>query len=504
MANSGTAPQRRYSAACPGCGAPVEFRAAQSTHAICGYCHSTVVRQGEVLARLGKMGELFDDYSPLQLHTSGVFGQQRFSLIGRLQYRADGATWTEWNVCFDDGRSAWLAEDNGAYVLSSAIDVLVDIPAVGYLRVGARTAINGKTYSVSSVVQATLVCAQGELPRLPPLGQPFAVVELRGEEGALLSIDYAEATPRVTAGSAVLLDALQLSGLKGEAQKEEQGRQFACPQCGAPVTVALQTSKSVTCPQCHSLIDLSAGLGGALKAALQDEPINPLIALGTVGQLQGAPWQVLGFQHRMGVAPGDDEHFGWSEYLLYNRQRGFVFLVDSEEGWSLVRPTTGAPSMARSDAQSASYLGTTYQLKYSYQAETNYVCGEFYWPVYRDQKTFNRDFAAGRKLLSLEQSANELVWSSGEQLASQAVAKAFGLEDKQELLVRQDVAPFSAARNFNVVSIVVALLVLLLLLVLLSRCSRCDPSVEYCGGSGAAARSAGGAWGGYSGGGGHK
>jgi membrane protease subunit (stomatin/prohibitin family) len=38
---------------CPGCGAPVEFRSAQSTHAVCPYCQSTVLRQGEVLSRIG-------------------------------------------------------------------------------------------------------------------------------------------------------------------------------------------------------------------------------------------------------------------------------------------------------------------------------------------------------------------------------------------------------------------------------------------------------------------
>ena len=34
--------------------------------------------------------------------------------------------------------------------------------------------------------------------------------------------------------------------------------------------------------------------------------------------------------------------------------------MDSEEGWSLVRPTTGAPSMASSSATSATYMGTNY------------------------------------------------------------------------------------------------------------------------------------------------
>ena len=502
MATSAT--QRSYRAPCPGCGAPVEFRSAQSTHAVCGYCQSTVVRSGEVLTRLGKMAELFDDHSPLQLMASGriqLDGKDvPFTLIGRLQYKGDAGVWTEWAAFLNDGTLATLGEDNGAYVFTRPIDPGREMPAPERFRIGTTTAINGKPYSVAYAGQAQLISAQGELSKLPPLGQPFDMVELRSSDGEVVSIDYGHTPPSVERGKSVLLEELQLTGLKDESAKDEKGRQFNCPHCGAPVTVALATSKSITCGSCNSLIDLSQGIGGELKSAIQDEPINPLIPLGTVGTLQGVAWQVVGFQHRMGVAPGDDEHFGWSEYLLYNQKKGFSFLVDSEEGWSLVRPTTGAPTMASSSAQSASYLGATYTLKYTYTAETNYVCGEFYWPVVRGQTTQNKDFSNGKKLLSLEQSASELVWSHGEQISSDAVAQAFKLQDKKDLFKR-DVAPFSAAPSIGIGTIIVVLIVTLILLSLLSRCSRCDPKVENCSSS---YRSSGGSWGGFSGGGGHK
>jgi hypothetical protein len=480
----------------------VEFRAAQSTHAVCGYCQSTVVRQGDVLSRIGKMGELFDDHSPLQLFATGTYEKRHFTLIGRLQYKTAEGTWAEWNALFDDGSCGWLAEDNGAYVFTQPDTLQRNMPPADRYVLGKQVGVNGKPFSVASNVSAMLISAQGELPKLPPLGQAFDVVELRSASGEVLSIDYTATPPVVSQGKAVLLDDLAFKGLKDESVKDEKGRQFNCPHCGAPVTVALATSKSITCGSCNSLIDLSQGIGGELKSAIQGEPINPLIPLGSLGQLQGTQWQVVGFQHRMGVAPGDDEHFGWSEYLLYNQKRGFSFLVDSEEGWSLVRPTTGAPSMTSSSATSASYMGTNYTLKYSYEAETNYVCGEFYWPVTQGQKTTNKDFANGRRLLSLEQSTSELVWSSGDQLASDVVAKAFGLEDKKDLLTRGDATPFSAARSVGIGTIIVILVITLILLSLLSRCSRCDPRVENC--SSSSTRSSGGSFGGFSGGGGHK
>ena len=52
---SESSPQRAYRAACPGCGAPVSFRSAQSSHAVCGYCQSTVVRNGEVIYERDQM-----------------------------------------------------------------------------------------------------------------------------------------------------------------------------------------------------------------------------------------------------------------------------------------------------------------------------------------------------------------------------------------------------------------------------------------------------------------
>ena len=505
------APQRHYRAPCPGCGAPVEFRSAQSTHAVCPYCQSTVVRDGEVLARVGKMAELFDDHSPLQLMASGRFTaggvDQPFTLIGRLQYKSSNGVWTEWNAILNDGTTASLSEDNGAYVFSRPLDVQRVLPAAEQFRVGMTTAINGKPYSVAFNEQVVLLSAQGELPKLPPLGQPFSVVELRSPEGEVLSIDYgpvsavgaagaAESTA-VSAGRAVLLEDLQFTGLKDESAREEKGRQFACPHCGSAVSVLLDTSKSITCRACNSLIDLSNGVGGELRHAEQHEPVKALIPLGATGQLQGVQWQVVGFQHRMGQEPGDDEQFGWDEYLLYNRKRGFSFLVDSTDGWSMVKPATGAPTMAGSTARTATYLGTTYALQYSYNAETTYVAGEFYWPVSRGQKTFNRDFASAKGQLSLEQTPNEVTWSVGSKIGSDTVAKAFGLQDKAALLQRDDVKPFSAAPQISIRTIIIVVVLIVLLLSIMGSCSGSS-------GSSGGYRSSGGSYGGYSSGGGHK
>ena len=203
---------------------------------------------------------------------------------------------------------------------------------------------------------------------------------------------------------------------------------------------------------------------------------------------------MVGFQHRLGQEPGDDEFFGWTEYLLYNRQRGFAFLVDAEDGWSLVHTATGAPRFD-ADRKRATYLGSTYQLQSSYEATTTEVLGEFYWPVQRGQKTINRDYANAGGLLSMEQTPGEITWSYGSRLSAATVAAAFGLPGQKEPFERNTVGPFVASKGVGCMTIIVIIIIFVVIASILDSCA---------GSSGGYGRSSGGSYGGYSSGGSHK
>ena len=124
---------------------------------------------------------------------------------------------------FDDGTRAWLSEDNGAYVFSRPVTATSALPAAADFIVGTFSRVGGQTYTVASNQTVSLRSAQGELPKLPPLGVPFAVVELRGIDRAqVLSIDYSpqlgdpKAAPELSSGKPVGLEELSFSGLKDE------------------------------------------------------------------------------------------------------------------------------------------------------------------------------------------------------------------------------------------------------------------------------------------------
>ncbi len=537
---------RAYRAACPNCGAPVEFRSAASASAVCGYCRSTLVREGEALRRIGESAELFDDHSPLQLGVTGRWQGLAFTLVGRLQYAYADGRWTEWHALFDASdlgqglRSAWLSEDNGAYVLALDRPLNDRVPQAGTLFPGQKALIDGRAWEVASVVQAQVHAAQGELPRPPQPAGPdhaFVIADLRNAQDEVGTLDYAEpARPHWSVGRAVRLAELQLAGLRGlGSEKTLAGRSIDCPSCGASLEIRLDSTQSVTCGQCRAVVDVSQGVGADLAHFAQNAVTEPQIPLGSVGTLrlgapQPLPWQVVGYLERCDLPePGsDDEQTFWREYLLYHPTEGFVFLVDTEEGWSWVRPLTGVPVV---QGDRATWAGARHARRWHYRAKTVHVIGEFYWRLRRDEPVEVTDYEGEgpnrRRRLSREQTTGpgggEITWSAGETLEARAVASAFGLDAQAGAALRRDAAPVAAGARgsgLGCAGVIILILLILFVVLLIARCSedRCDEirstfgpaSAEYqqclarqrtSFGSGAY----GGSWGsGGGGGGGHK
>jgi hypothetical protein len=521
------ASQRSWRAACPNCGAPVEFRSPASASAVCSFCRSTLLREGEALRRIGQSAELFDDFTPLQLGASGRYAGEGFVLVGRLQFGTEDGPWNEWHALFDNGRDGWLSEDNGRYVFAFDLPVPAGAPDPAQLQPGTRAIVDGRAWNVGSRVQARLLAAEGELHEPPPGDRPFTIVDLRNEGGEVGTLDASRA-PRLqwSVGRSVALAELRMQGLREESARTLQSQAPACPNCGAPLAITLSTSQSVVCGSCRSVVDLSRGIGPDMAHYAQENRTEPQIPIGTTGTLpttRGAtplPWTVVGYVERIEL--GDDVE-AWREYLLFNRNEGFAFLVDTNEGWSLVRTLTGAPRVA---GDRATWAGREYARRWTYDSEVTYVLGEFYWRVEARQRTRHQDFEASasgyRALLSLESTASESLWSAGETLPAELVAQAFRLATPQAAQLQRAGRP---AGGLDIGGLRISWLMLIVLLVvvilLLAMCSHdsCagvrkaygDGSPEYqqcrirqSAGTGYYTGT-GGAWGGYSsGGGGHK
>lgn len=494
--------------------------------AVCSFCRSTLARDGESLRRTGQSAELFDDHSPLQIGSAGRWQGTTFTIVGRLQLRYAEGSWNEWHALFDSGKSGWLSEDNGRYVMAFDAAAPPLLPRLDELEPGAGVGIDARLWQVASITLARVGAAEGELPVAPNLADEYALVDLRNAEGEVGTLDFGDPT-RVhwSVGRSVELGDLALTGLREASEKALSVRGFGCPNCGTALEIRLDTTQSIACHQCHAVVDVSQGIGGDLKHYAQQVPhggdSRPVLPLGATASLAlgGSPqdWQLVGYAERQEIPDdGEDEASDWREYLLYSRRTGFAFLVDAEDGWSWAVPITGAPLVKGEQAQ---WAGDTYRKRYDYRSRTAYVAGEFYWRLQRGEQTLHTDYAASHKRLNREQTAQEITWSAGQTLDASVIAAAFRLP--QVAAVPYDVAPLGNLASVPFIrKLIIGVLVLVFIVMLLNTFSddECDPvrdtfgatSREYqqckanASGAQRAPRTGGGSFGGFGSGGGHK
>lgn len=208
---------------------------------------------------------------------------------------------------------------------------------------------------------------------------------------------------------------------------------FSCPSCGAGITVrAVGLSITAVCGSCGSVIDTTNENYSILSKASQKGHRTQVIPLGQRGKLHGVLWEVIGYMERSNAG---DIYF-WSEYLLYNPYKGFVWLTEFDGHWNYVRVSKIKPDMKSeysaigNQRTFASYLGKKYYLFHQGTAKVAYVVGEFYWQVRQGELVYVQDFINPPEILSSQKDKQELIWSVGTHLEADDVKKAFRITEK--------------------------------------------------------------------------
>ncbi len=412
---------------CPSCGAPVSFRSASSLYAVCEFCRSTLLRDGEALKNLGRMAELMDDLSRIQLGTEGRFRGAHFAVIGRIQLKYDAGLWNEWHILFDDGRSGWLSDAGGEYVVSSQVPVDGELPAFEALKPEMPVTVAGRIFFVSDLQTARCISGAGELPFKVESGYDVNTADLRGND-RFVTIDYSETPPLVFVGYPAQFDALALTNLRADEgavpDATIKATAFNCPHCAAPLTVHSPAIESIGCVSCGSIIGVENEKVRLLAQAAQLMKVVPWLPLGSKGKLNGVEWEAIGFMRRSTRAEGVD--YPWSEYLLFNAESGFAWLIEYDGHWNFARTLSKPPAVARGQ-MSFWHQRELFKRFSSGMAEVTCVEGEFYWRVSVGESCFVEDYICPPRMLSREVTEKEVTWSEGEYLEPETVCNAFGI-----------------------------------------------------------------------------
>ncbi len=411
----------------------MEFHAGASVLLICPYCRSTLLRSAEKIENLGKMAELIEDFSPIQLGTEGHYRNRHFTVIGRTQMRYTSGVWNEWYCLFDDQKEGWLSDANGDYTLSFAEASTDPLPPFEQLRPGEMLNLGGQAFAVSNLERATCVAGEGELPFKVGAGFEAPVVDARF--GSIFAtLDYSESPPLVFIGESIEREKLKLANLRqnipGAGPIEKGLSALDCPTCGSPIQISSNAIQRVACPSCASLLDASDRRLKLIEKAHSPLNITPALELGKKGKLDGVEYEIIGFMRRKTKIDGIPYY--WDEYLLFDPRGEFRWLTCSEGHWNFVRVLKNPPILRREEAtfQSTTPMTITFEGKrYKHfqhcTAQVTYVLGQFNWQVCVGESADLQDYVDPPKMLSREATDKEIVWSLGDYIDAEKIVAAF-------------------------------------------------------------------------------
>ncbi|HEU4795126.1 MAG TPA: DUF4178 domain-containing protein, partial [Pyrinomonadaceae bacterium] len=250
-----------------------------------------------------------------------------------------------------------------------------------------------------------------------------------------------QSPPLVFLGQQVTLADLGITITRAPEREERRvgAAQLSCPNCAGPLELrAPDKTERVTCPNCNSLLDVNQGQLQFLKA-LEKPWFQPLIPLGTVGEVPEGKMTVIGAMARSVTIEGTQ--YFWSEYLLYHPQIGFRWLVHSDDHWNYVRAVP--PGEVTASDKFANYGGKSYKIFQDAQARVESVLGEFYWKVETGEQVRGIDYVKAPYMLSQEVSTvyvtnpedpnkqkratGEINWSLGTYVDVPQIEKAFSV-----------------------------------------------------------------------------
>lgn len=424
---------KRRSASCPSCGAPVQFGIG-AVVTVCEFCQTAVARGDKEVEDHGKVADLVETSSQLERGLTGKFAKQRFTVMGRVQYRHPaGGVWNEWYLSFRGGRWGWLAEAQGKthLMFEKRLKHDAEIPRFANLQVGTNVNLAGINFSVSERGVAESIAAEGEIPWEFRSGSEHRFVDMHASSGLFATLEYGD-QPRLFVGEEVSLSALELAGHGWKMEEEKissSALQLNCPNCGGQLALrAPDQSLRIVCPSCNSLLNVDEGKLSYFRTLKTSERIQPAIPLGSEGELFGEKYTVIGFMRRFALWQG--QMFPWQEYLLYSPSVGFRWLVRNDRHWSFVEPAK--PPLPSGIPRSIRYDGDSFRVYDRGEAYVDHVLGEFYWRVEVGEKVRTADYICPPRMLSFEWSetgkSEELNVSVGTYVPVDEIRRAFGLK----------------------------------------------------------------------------
>ena len=181
---------------CPSCGAAAPPLLKHSKLAVCSFCNSTLFVNDAQVQAAGEKSVLTEIPSILVMGRRFALGKWMFEPIGRIRYEygdadnSGGGYWDEWWVLLSDGKTRWISNDEGEYVIENSVVLQGDPPPYEDYEIGKELILFKQKLRVTELNTATCIGIEGQIPEVIKAGDTYRYAHLEGAKGLLVTAEY--------------------------------------------------------------------------------------------------------------------------------------------------------------------------------------------------------------------------------------------------------------------------------------------------------------------------
>ncbi|SEH08918.1 DUF4178 domain-containing protein [Candidatus Venteria ishoeyi] len=416
---------------CPNCGSPQTSKNPGIRMLVCEHCSSTLYWDEQAVLQAGKKSILPEADTRLFDGATGQLNGKNFEVIGHVRYAHASGHWDEWYLALADGETIWLSEDARKLTLETPVSAKTTLPAAGQLQVGRSLNLDGTYFTVRELGEATCIGGWGQLPFTLLPDSKYQYADLASKDGqhfATLEYDQTQ-QPHCFIGQALEHGQLTVKDQDGTLQaietRSESSDSIQCASCAAPLKkpAAQQEIQTLVCEYCGSQNDLSGAAAEVMGKNPKQFNADFIYEIGQQARFSGIDYAICGRQLNT-----DDEGYVSRLYLLWHEKKGYLYLEESENEYTLLHATLSAPNADPFDLDEGEWIKVNkkpYRFIEDGSNKVTYVDGAFPWKVACGDQSDYADFKNGQKRYSVERSRNEIEYFTGRTLSAYQLENAF-------------------------------------------------------------------------------
>ena len=425
---------------CPGCSAVIIFTSSHTQFKVCSTCGATILKRidGTLVREVGALLE--QKNSIIQPGTTGIWKGKAFTIVGRFLAWFDHTVFNYWTIHYSDQQYGLLAEGYGLYMVLEETDNH-DLPAfrMNDCDIGDKLVHKEITYLLEKKDAILKYEIEGEL-WLRYSDRLITVYDFASTTGKMLTIfSFGENRYRAFTVMSSEFDELQLKNLRTHPQT---GTSFNCLSCSLIIELkAFPYTQSCACASCFTFHSYSIAKGWQ-KETLPGAQEDPLIPIGSTGNINAVAYEVIGYVEKMEL---NEYNSKWREYALFNSSEGFAFLFEYDGHWMLVKETVASPIIA-TETDHLLYNDVLFQLYNAYTYKVISARGEFSGNVFNFEGTNCREYINPPEMWISERSNTEgRTWFLAKHITPAEVGKAFNIKSMPYRNGMGAVQPFGLA-----------------------------------------------------------